>query len=81
MYAVISDIAMLAPTTAVITTGSTEYRLHQRFPGTAIIMAIGDNGVPPVISFQPGVVFHLAMPFGREAVLKAVRFGFQWHRM
>jgi hypothetical protein len=26
-------------------------------------------------------VVYLAMPFGREAVLKAVRLGLQWHRM
>jgi hypothetical protein len=26
-------------------------------------------------------VVYLAMPFGRQAVLKAVRIGLQWHRM
>ena len=56
-------------------------RLHERFPDTAIIMATSDNEGLPVISLQPGVVVYLAMPFGREAVLKAVRLGFQWHRM
>jgi DNA-binding NtrC family response regulator len=55
-------------------------RLHERFPDTAIIMATGDNEGPPVISLQPGVVVYLAMPFGCDAVLKAVRLGFQWHR-
>jgi DNA-binding NtrC family response regulator len=54
--------------------------LHERFPHTAIILA-ADRGVPPVISLQRGVVVYPAMPFGREAVLKAVRIGFQWHRM
>jgi DNA-binding NtrC family response regulator len=56
-------------------------RLHERFPDTAIILATGDSDVPPVISLQPGVVVYLAMPFGREAVLKAVRLGLRWHRM
>jgi DNA-binding NtrC family response regulator len=56
-------------------------RLHERFPDTAIILATGDRTEPPVISLQPGVVVYLAMPFGREAMLKAVRIGFQWHRM
>src|SRR5271167_1400610 len=56
-------------------------RLHERFPETAIILATGDGNVPPVISLQRGVVVYLAMPFGREAVLKAVRLGLQWHRM
>src|SRR6266851_4641438 len=57
-------------------------RLHERFPDTAIILATGgDSNESPVISLQPGVLVYLAMPFGREAVLKAVRLGFQWHRM
>jgi DNA-binding NtrC family response regulator len=56
-------------------------RLHDRFPETAIILATGDSDVPPLISLQPSVVVYLAMPFGREAVLKAVRIGVQWHRM
>jgi DNA-binding NtrC family response regulator len=56
-------------------------RLHERFPETAIILATGDSTAPPVISLQPGVVVYLAMPFGREAVLKAVRIGLQSHRM
>ena len=55
--------------------------LHERFPDTAIIMATGDNEGPPAISLQPGVMLYLAMPFGCDAVLKAVRLGFQWHRM
>jgi DNA-binding NtrC family response regulator len=56
-------------------------RLHERFPDTAIILATDDRTVPPVIRLQPGVVVYLAMPFGREAVLKAVRIGLHWHRM
>ena len=56
-------------------------RLHERFPETAIILAGGDSDVSPLISLQPGVVVYLPMPFGREAVLKAVRLGFEWHRM
>ena len=56
-------------------------RLHDRFPETAIILATGDSDVPPLITLQPGVAVYLAMPFGREAVLKAVRIGMQWHRM
>lgn len=55
--------------------------LHERFPDTAIILATGVSDVPPVISLQRGVVVYLAMTFGREAVLKAVHIGFQWHRM
>ena len=56
-------------------------RLQERFPDTAIILATGDSNVPPFISLQPGVVIYLAMPFGREAVLKAVRLGLMWHQM
>jgi DNA-binding NtrC family response regulator len=56
-------------------------RLQERFPDTAIILATGDSNAPPVISLQPGVVAYLAMPFGREAVLKAVRLGLMWHQM
>jgi two-component system response regulator AdeR len=56
-------------------------RLHERFPDAAIILAGGDSDVSPLISLQPGVVVYLPMPFGREAVLKALRLGFEWHRM
>jgi DNA-binding NtrC family response regulator len=57
-------------------------RLHERFPDAAIILATGgDSNEPPVISLQPGVVVYLAMPFGCEAVLKAVRVGLRFHQM
>jgi CheY-like chemotaxis protein len=53
--------------------------LHERFPDTALVLAPAD--MPPVISLQPGVVVYLAMPFGREAVLSAVRLAVRWHHM
>jgi DNA-binding NtrC family response regulator len=57
-------------------------KLHERFPDAAIILATGgDSHEPPVISLQPGVVVYLAMPFGREAVLEAVRVGLRFHHM
>jgi DNA-binding NtrC family response regulator len=55
-------------------------RLRERFPETAIILATGGN-VPPAISLQVGVVEYLVKPFSREAVLKAVRLGLEWHQM
>ena len=56
-------------------------RLRERFPETAIILATGDGNIPPVISMQTGVVEYLLKPFSREAVLKAVRLGLEWHLM
>ena len=56
-------------------------RLRERFPETAIILATGDGNIPPVISMQTGVVEYLLKPFNREAVLKAVRLGLEWHLM
>jgi DNA-binding NtrC family response regulator len=52
-------------------------RLHERFPDTAIILATDNSDVPPAITRQPGMVVCVAMPFGREAVLKAIRLGVQ----
>jgi DNA-binding NtrC family response regulator len=56
-------------------------RLRERFPESAIILATGDGTIPPVISMQTGVVEYLLKPFSREAVLKAVRLGLEWHLM
>ena len=56
-------------------------RLHERFPDTAVILTTGDSEESPVVSLQPGVVVYLAMPFGCEAVLKAVRVGLRFHQM
>ena len=56
-------------------------RLRERFPGTAIILATGDGNIPPAVSMQTGVVEYLLKPFSREAVLKAVRLGLEWHLM
>jgi DNA-binding response OmpR family regulator len=46
---------------------------------TAIILTAADTNVPPVTRLQPGVVGYLVMPFGREAVLEALRIGVQWY--
>jgi DNA-binding NtrC family response regulator len=56
-------------------------RLRERFPETAIILATGNENVPPAVSLQAGVVEYLVKPFSREAVLKAVRHGLEWHQM
>ena len=56
-------------------------RLRERFPETAIILATGNGNVPPAISLQVGVVEYLVKPFSRDAVLKAVRLGLEWHQM
>jgi DNA-binding NtrC family response regulator len=56
-------------------------RLRERFPETAIILATGDGDVPPAISLQAGVVEYLVKPFSRDAVVKAVRLGLEWHQM
>jgi DNA-binding NtrC family response regulator len=56
-------------------------RLRERFPETAIILATGNGNIPPAVSMQNGVVEYLLKPFNREAVLKAVRHGLEWHQM
>jgi DNA-binding NtrC family response regulator len=56
-------------------------RLRERFPETAIILATGNENVPPAVSLQVGVVEYLVKPFSREAVLKAVRHGLEWHQI
>jgi DNA-binding NtrC family response regulator len=47
-------------------------------PTTAIVLATGDNTVPPFESLRQGVVAYVLKPFQREQVLDAVAAGVEW---
>jgi CheY-like chemotaxis protein len=53
-------------------------RVRERAPNTAIVLATGDDAVPPFESFKPGVVGYVLKPFRREQLLAAVREGTRW---
>lgn len=53
-------------------------QVRGRAPNCAIILATGDDTVPPFESFKPGVVGYVLKPFRREQLLAAVREGIRW---
>jgi DNA-binding NtrC family response regulator len=55
-------------------------QVRDRFPETAVILASGDDAIPPSISLQPGVVAYLVKPFAADTVRNAVRDAMVWHQ-
>jgi CheY-like chemotaxis protein len=47
-------------------------RMRESFPTIPVVLATGDDTVPPAASFQPGIVAYLLKPLRRELVLAAV---------
>lgn len=54
-------------------------RLRKSFPHVAIVLATADDGVPPGVSLQGGVVEYLVKPFERGPILGAIRRAVEWH--
>ena len=55
-------------------------RVRAIAPTTAIVIATGDQDVPPVESLRKGVVAYMVKPFQRDAFLNAVSKGVEWSR-
>ncbi len=55
-------------------------RVRAIAPTTAIVLATGDQDVPPMESLRKGVVAYLVKPFLRDAFLHAVSKGVEWSR-
>lgn len=53
-------------------------RIRELYPTTAMILATGDDTVPPVQSLRKGIVAYLVKPFRREDVVRAVEEGVRW---
>ena len=55
-------------------------RVRSLAPATAIVLATGDQNVPPFESLRQGVVAYVLKPFQRDQVLNAVGAGIAWSR-
>lgn len=53
-------------------------RVRDLCPTTAIVLATGDQGVPPEESLRKGVVAYVLKPFRRAQLVGAVREGLRW---
>jgi two-component system, NtrC family, response regulator HupR/HoxA len=51
---------------------------RNRFPTTAIILATGDDAVPPRVILESGLVGYLVKPFTAETVRDVVRDAMVW---
>lgn len=54
-------------------------RMREEFPTVAIILATGDDAIPPRFALQPGVVGYLVKPIAAELLLNAVSDAATWH--
>jgi CheY-like chemotaxis protein len=55
-------------------------RVRDIAPTTAIVLATGDESVPPFESLRRGVVAYVLKPFQRDQFLAAVSTGVAWSR-
>ena len=53
--------------------------LRKRYPTTAVVLATGVSSVSPKISMQAGVLAYLIKPFTKQALLRALEQGLEWH--
>lgn len=53
-------------------------QIRTLYPTTAMVLATGDDTVPPTHSLRKGIVAYLVKPFRREDVLRAVEDAVRW---
>jgi len=54
-------------------------QIQQRHPAVAMLLATGDDQIPPRVSLSRGVQGYLVKPFKRELVVGAVSDAIAWH--
>ena len=54
-------------------------RIREQFPTVALILATGDDAIPPRFTLQPGVIGYLVKPIAPDLLLNAVNDGVAWH--
>ena len=54
-------------------------RIREQFPAVAMILATGDDDIPPRFTLQPGVIGYLVKPFAPELLRSAVNDAVAWH--
>ena len=53
-------------------------RIRDLYPTTAIVLATGDQAVPPYESLRKGVIAYVLKPFRPSQLLRAVQDGIRW---
>jgi DNA-binding NtrC family response regulator len=53
--------------------------IQKRHPAVAMLLASGDDHIPPRVSMSRGVFAYLVKPFRPEAVIAAIQAGVRWH--
>lgn len=53
--------------------------IQKRYPAVAMLLASGDDQIPPRVSMSRGVFAYLVKPFRPEAVIAAIQAGARWH--
>ena len=56
-------------------------QIQQRFPAVAMLLATGNDDIPPRIHLSRGVQGYMVKPFKRELVVTAVTDAAAWHRV
>jgi CheY-like chemotaxis protein len=54
-------------------------QIRDQFPTIAMILATGDDEVPPRFTLQPGVIGYLMKPIKPESLMDAIKIGVSWH--
>jgi len=56
-------------------------QIQKSHPAVAMLLATGDDAIPPRISLSRGIQGYLVKPFKRELVLQAVKDAALWHQV
>jgi DNA-binding NtrC family response regulator len=54
-------------------------QIQKGYPAVAMLLATGDDQIPPRVSLSRGIQGYLVKPFTRDAVLAAVSDAVAWH--
>jgi DNA-binding NtrC family response regulator len=53
--------------------------LRDKHPDVAVVVASGDDSIPPIFTLQSNVVAYFVKPLDLDGVLGAVHKGVAWH--
>lgn len=53
--------------------------IQKRHPAVAMLLATGNDSIPPSVSLSRGVFGYLVKPLDPEAVIAAITAGVRWH--
>lgn len=70
---VLTDVHMVGPNGLWLAD-----QIREQFPHSAVVLATGDQTIPPVESLRRGIVGYIVKPFKRSRVLEAIDEGVQW---